>query len=169
MSCIKADVKKNASAKKFTFLHSFDYEQIRYQQAKDDVHLDSHYLNLHSTTVKSNLIRTNGDREGSPISNILDSSYSSTWIFAGEESVTYHPTIFVNFTEPTQFDGLILVATSHRSNLIVDREYYGFPRLMLLYTATDDEKLTQKVLIHGNEKENDNEVKFLLQLAKPIN
>lgn len=98
VSCIKADGKKIASAKKYTFLHSFDYEQIRYQQAKDDVHLDSHYLNLHSNTVKSNLVTTNGDREGSTITNILDSCYSSTWIFAGEESDTYHPTIFVNFT-----------------------------------------------------------------------
>lgn len=40
---------------------------------------------------------------------------------------------------------------------------------MLLYIATDDEKLTPKVLFHGNEKENDNEVKFFLQLAEPIN
>lgn len=163
VSPIKDGNKKIASAKKLTFLHSYDYEQISYQKAGGEYE-NADYRNLYMIPVKNEDISDNGHREGKPISNVLDSSYNTNWISSGEESDTYRPTIFVDFKKPTLFHGLLYIATSEEPPL-KDRQYYGLPKHILLYTANGDEEFTPKVLFHGTEID----PKLVLKLTTPIN
>lgn len=109
-------------------------------------------------------IGTNGDHTNHTINLALDTNDDSYWISKEAENDTFHPTIFVNFTKPTLFEAMVYDVSSKKSGL--SRKYFGFPKLMYIYTTLrDDEPLTPKYSFKGDPTD----PKMLILLPEPIN
>ena len=138
---------KLASCDSLTLLKSFEYEMLNYQAASGDYE-NPNYIDYHRVPRDKFSIATNGDREpDNSIEKALDTNDDSNWISAEPETDTFKPTIYINFTEPTLFEGLVYVVTSEKKT--GGRNFFGFPGQLLIYTSLEDEELTPKVMFHG--------------------
>lgn len=59
------------------------------------------------------------------------------WNSGEEESDTFRPQIYLNFNEPTLFQGF-LYDLIYEKPIAQSNKYYGFPSLVLLYAALND-------------------------------
>lgn len=92
-----------ASSNGFQFIRTFDYEQIDSQKA-DDIYKDSNFFDSHTFRTSSFSIRTNKNNDQYPIENAVNGT-DNDWN-SGEEN-TFRPQIYLNFNEPTLFQGFI--------------------------------------------------------------
>ncbi|KAK8871334.1 hypothetical protein M9Y10_007054 [Tritrichomonas musculus] len=152
---------KYAEADGFHFYRNFEYEQISYQKV-NDVYENENYIEFHKIPENIISVGTNGDDAEQPIDFALDTDENSFWKSKDPESETFHPSVFVNFTEPTLFEALIYDIKSKKGT---PRKYYGFPEKVILYTSLGDEPLTPKILFQGEAQD----PHMLFLLSKPIN
>lgn len=149
---------KYASLNGFQFIRSYDYDQISYQNL-EGVSGQYSYLQFHSIKRENFSIKTNGDNPIYTIENSLDPDLQSSCNSISVESDTFRPTIYVNFTESTPLEALVYNLTSEKEN------YYGFPKLVLLYTALGDDEALMSRVVFRREPTNSN---MLFRLTKPI-
>ncbi|KAK8836594.1 hypothetical protein M9Y10_037528 [Tritrichomonas musculus] len=118
---------------------------------------NSQYLNSHKVQSNDMTLESSGDKEGHPLSYLIDGSTSTYWASSTVTTDTEKGYIIANFASFTCLEAILMApaySTNHSANPKT-RRYDGYPKILKVYTSTNNEPFKLKYVFTGEPQPTD--------------
>lgn len=143
------------------------FEVLTFEEPSGN-YIDRNFLNVHKIPSTSFKVSSTGSKSGYGVENAFDNKANNYWVSDIEENDTYHPSIFVNFTETLLFEGFIYYPGYGTDYSVTPptRRFDGFPARLKVYTALGDEPFQLNSIFSGTLLSHWDKIQYVL--SKPV-